>query len=144
MKNTDGNGMVSVPLWKNLIWTLMYKEIKGRIFFLKISFYLFMYLFRLCRILVEACKIFVAARKLLVAAWMRDLVPRAGIEPGPPALRPLSLIHWTTRKSQDRIYRTVLMRTLWDSLLTRTTQERLWKTEEHLDLTQCPNDKVWH
>ena len=40
----------------------------------------------------------VVACKLLVAAFMRDLVPRPGIEPGPPALGAWGLTHWTTRE----------------------------------------------
>ena len=44
-----------------------------------------------------ACRLLVAACELLVAACMRDLVPRPGIEPGPPALGVWSLTHWTTR-----------------------------------------------
>ena len=34
----------------------------------------------------------------LVVACMWDLVPRPGIEPGPPALGAWSLTHWTTRE----------------------------------------------
>ena len=49
------------------------------------------------RDLVAACGFFVSACKLLVAARTRDLAPRAGIEPGPPALGARSLTHWTTR-----------------------------------------------
>ena len=46
----------------------------------------------------------VAARGLLswrmrtLSCGMRDLVPRPGIEPGPPALGAQSLTHWTTRE----------------------------------------------
>ena len=40
----------------------------------------------------------VVAWELLVEACMRDLVPRPGIEPGPPALGVWSLTHWTTRE----------------------------------------------
>ena len=40
----------------------------------------------------------VTACELLVAACMWDLVPRPGIEPGPPALGVQSLSHWTTRE----------------------------------------------
>ena len=39
----------------------------------------------------------VAACELLVAACMRDLVPRPGIKPGPPALGAWRLIHCATR-----------------------------------------------
>ena len=57
-------------------------------------------------VLVVACGIFsygmqtslVVACELLAAACMRDLVPRPGIEPGPPALGAQSLTHWTTRE----------------------------------------------
>ena len=38
------------------------------------------------------------ACRLLAAACMQDLVRRAGIEPGPPALGAQSLIHWATRE----------------------------------------------
>ena len=47
--------------------------------------YLFIYLFVL------------AAPGLSCGVW--DLVPRPGIEPGPPAWGTWSLTHWTTRKS---------------------------------------------
>ena len=57
-----------------------------------------MYLFRLRWVLVVAHGILVAAYGLLVAACMQDLVPRPGIEPGPPALGAQSLTHWTTRE----------------------------------------------
>ena len=40
----------------------------------------------------------VAACGLLVVACTRDLVPRPGIEPGPPELEAWSLTHWTTRE----------------------------------------------
>ena len=50
----------------------------------------FTYLFWLYRVLV-------AAREIFVAACMWDLVPRPGIEPGPPELGAQSLTHWTTR-----------------------------------------------
>ena len=57
------------------------------------------------RVLVAACGIFVAACGIfLVMAWeifscgMQDLVPRPGIEPGPPALGAWSLNHWITRE----------------------------------------------
>ena len=60
-------------------------------FFKKI--YLFIYLFRLHQVLVVArgifvvaCELLAAACEILVAACMQDLVPRPGIEPGPPAL----------------------------------------------------------
>ena len=49
------------------------------------------YLFRLRQVLVSVCI-------LLVVACMWDLVPRPGIEPGPPALGAQSLTHWTTRE----------------------------------------------
>ena len=49
--------------------------------------------------LVVSCGLFlVAACGLLVAACMWDLVPRPGIEPGPPVLGVRSLTHWTTRE----------------------------------------------
>ena len=47
-------------------------------------------------LLVAACRLLVAAPGLLVAECMWDLVPRPGIEPGPPALWAQSLTHWTT------------------------------------------------
>ena len=59
---------------------------------------IFIYIFRLCQVLVAARGIFVVACELLVAACMWDLVPRLGIEPGPPALGAQSLTHWTTRE----------------------------------------------
>ena len=37
-------------------------------------------------IFVVACELLAAACEILVAACMQDLVPRPGIEPGPPAL----------------------------------------------------------
>ena len=40
----------------------------------------------------------VAACELLVVACVWDLVPRPGIEPGPPALGVWSLSHWATRE----------------------------------------------
>ena len=40
--------------------------------------------------LVEACGIF--------SCGIQDLVPWPGIEPGPPAMGPWSLNHWTTRE----------------------------------------------
>ena len=58
------------------------------------------YLFWLCRVLVEACKIFPVAcfscGMQTLSCSMQDLVPRPGIEPGPPALGAQSLTHWTT------------------------------------------------
>ena len=54
-------------------------------------FLFFLYLFWLCWVLA-------AAYGLLVAACMRELVPRPGIEPGPPALGVWNLTHWTTRE----------------------------------------------
>ena len=59
--------------------------------------YLFIYLW-LCWVLVAACGLLAAVCKLLVTARMRDLVPRPGIEPGPPALGVQSLTHWTIRE----------------------------------------------
>ena len=50
-----------------------------------------------------------AACKLLVAARMRDLVPRPGIELGPPALGAQSLTHWTTREVPDTLLRALQM-----------------------------------
>ena len=44
-------------------------------------------------IFVVACGLLVAACELLVAAYMRDLVPPPGIEPGPPELGAQSLTH---------------------------------------------------
>ena len=44
------------------------------------------------------CGLLVVVCELLVVACMWDLVPRPGIEPGPPALGAQSLTHWTTRK----------------------------------------------
>ena len=52
---------------------------------------IFIYLFRPRWVLVAAHEIFVAA-----CVW--DIVPRPGIEPGPPALGVRSLTHWTTRE----------------------------------------------
>ena len=54
-------------------------------------FLFFLYLFIcLCRGFVATCGLF---------SWgMWDLVPRPGIEPGPPALGMQSLSHWTTRE----------------------------------------------
>ena len=46
----------------------------------------------------------VAACRLLVAVCMRDLVPRPGFEPGPPALGAQSLIHWTTREVPSSVF----------------------------------------
>ena len=67
--------------------------------------YLFIYLFRLHRVLVAARRIFVAACRLivaacglLVAACMWGLVPQPGIEPGSPALGVRSLTHWAARE----------------------------------------------
>ena len=48
--------------------------------------------------LVAACELLVVVCELLVAACMRDLVPRPGIEPRPPALGAGSLSQWTTRE----------------------------------------------
>ena len=39
-----------------------------------------------------------------LSCGMRDLVPRPGIEPGPPALGTQSLSHWTTREVQCYAY----------------------------------------
>ena len=50
-------------------------------------------------LLVAACGPLAAPCKLLVAARMWDLVPRPGIEPGPPELGAWSLTHWTTREA---------------------------------------------
>ena len=44
------------------------------------------------------------ACELLVAACMRGLVPRPGIEPGPPALGVQSLTHWTTREVPGTVF----------------------------------------
>ena len=60
----------------------------GYIFYFK---KIFIYLFWLPRVLV-------AAHGILVEACMWDLVPRAGMEPRPPALGTHSLTHWTTRE----------------------------------------------
>ena len=48
--------------------------------------------------LVAACGLLVGACGLLAVACLWDLVPRPGIEPGPPALGMQSLTHWTTRE----------------------------------------------
>ena len=61
-------------------------------------FCLFIYLFRLHWVLVAALRIFVATLGLLVAACLWDLVPRSGIEHGPPELGAWSLTHWTIRE----------------------------------------------
>ena len=45
-----------------------------------------------------SCGIFLAVCKLLVVACIWDLVPRPGIEPGPPALGAQNLTHWATRE----------------------------------------------
>ena len=39
------------------------------------------------------------------AACTRDLVPRPGIEPGPPTLGAWSLTHWTTREVPEDLIR---------------------------------------
>ena len=57
--------------------------------------YLFIYLFRLCRVLVDSLA---AACRILVAARVRDLVPPPGIKLGPPALGAWSPTHWTIRE----------------------------------------------
>ena len=44
------------------------------------------------------------ALRIFVAARMRDLVPRPGIEPRPPALGAWSLNHSTTREVQEIIF----------------------------------------
>ena len=54
--------------------------------------------------LVVACGFLVVARRLLVVACMRDLVPRPGMEPGPPALKVWSLTHWTTREVPKLVF----------------------------------------
>ena len=47
-------------------------------------------------IFTAACRIFQLQHvDFLVTACMQDLVPRSGIEPGPPALGTRSLTHWT-------------------------------------------------
>ena len=54
--------------------------------------YLFIYLFWLHQVLVAACRIFLVAARGLLSCGMRDLVPRQGIEPGPPAFGAQSLL----------------------------------------------------
>ena len=63
----------------------------------------------------------VAACRLLVAACMRDLVPRPGIKPRPPALGVQSLTHWTTREVPMILFLEILKHTnrekgIWFSL----------------------------
>ena len=72
--------------------TKLEKEWKFIIIFL-IIFYLFIWLHR---VLFGAHGIFCCS--------MRDLVPRPGIEPGPPALGAQSLSHWTTREVLEVYY----------------------------------------
>ena len=60
----------------------------------------------LCRVLVAACRIFIvvwdcfffslACKIFSCSLW--DIVPRTGMEPGPPGLGAWSLSHWTTRE----------------------------------------------
>ena len=73
-KDCDTNSLV-------IVFTATFKK----------NFFL-IYLFRLGRVLV-------AAHGLLAVACLQDLVPRPGLEPGPPALGAWSLTHWTTGKS---------------------------------------------
>ena len=76
-----------IPPESNYFWSCLNSlHPSGIVTFLKN-----IYLFRLHRVLV-------AAFGLIVAACMRDLVPRPGIEPRPPALWVRSLTHWTTRE----------------------------------------------
>ena len=48
-------------------------------------------------LLVAACGLISCSMQTLSCS-MRDLVPRPGIEPRPPALEVRSLTHWTTRE----------------------------------------------
>ena len=48
-------------------------------------------------VLVVDCEFFSCSMQTL-SCGMRDLVPRPGIKPGPPALGARSLSHWTTRE----------------------------------------------
>ena len=72
----------------------------------QLCFFSNIYLFWLCWVLVVAYGIFSCGMwdlwlqyaDFLVAACLWDLVPRPGIEPGPPALGAQSLTHWTTRE----------------------------------------------
>ena len=54
--------------------------------------------------LLQHAGFLVAACELLSVACIQDLVPRPGIEPGPPALGEWSLIHWTTREVPLHIF----------------------------------------
>ena len=75
----DGLGWWGFPKVVGELWGLVnFARNKTRLFL----FLIFIYLFRLRRVLVAAC------------VW--DLVPPSGIEPGPPALGARSLTHWTT------------------------------------------------
>ena len=55
-------------------------------------------------LLVVACGIFSCGTRIL-SCGMWDLVPRPGIEPGPPALGAQSLSHWTAREVPSLCFR---------------------------------------
>ena len=64
----------------------------------------------LCQVLVATYRVFVAACRLFsCSTW--DLVPRAGIEPRPPALGAWSLNHWSTREvpGSGHLFCTILL-----------------------------------
>ena len=63
------------------------------LFFCYCCFCLFLFLFLFCFYLGEAVSCF-----WLYCLIPRILVPQSGIEPGPTAVKTLSLNHWTTRE----------------------------------------------
>ena len=77
--------------------------------------------------------IFVAACELLVAACMWDLVPRPGIEPGPPALVARSLTHWTTREIPQK---PIIKRWFMGKFLLQLNQA-------HKQYRMCVTPKIW-
>ena len=81
-------------VWHPSHWANI-KVLNGEILILKnkINYYLTW----LHQVLVAVCRIFSCSMQTL--SWgMWDLIPRPGMEPGPPVLGAWSLSHWTTRE----------------------------------------------
>lgn len=83
-----------LAVWHPSHWADI-KVLMGEILIFKNK--MIIYLTWLYRVLVAVCRIFSCSMQTLSwGTW--DLIPRPGLEPGPPALGAWSLIHWTTRE----------------------------------------------
>ena len=94
----DFRGFLLCKLSIHIICPILRSQDFSFFFFFKliiIILFIYLFIYWLCWVfgsahvisLVVACRLLVAAHGLLVAACMRDLVPRPGIEPGPPCVR---------------------------------------------------------